>query len=74
MEEKLAQIFVAQLNVSEAEAKEDLKMDQIDAWNSLSHMNLIVAIEDVFKIELTGDDIAGMTTFSAIKKVTEKYL
>jgi acyl carrier protein len=37
-------------------------------------MNLIVAIEDVFKIELTGDDIAGMTTFSAIKKVTEKYL
>ena len=74
MEEKLAQIFVAQLNVSEAEAKEDLKMDQIDAWNSLSHMNLIVAIEDVFKIELTGDDIAEMTTFSVIKKVTEKYL
>jgi acyl carrier protein len=74
MEEKLAQIFVAQLNVSEAEAKEDLKMDQIDAWNSLSHMNLIVAIEDVFKIELTGDDIAEMTTFNAIKKVIEKYL
>lgn len=74
MEEKLAQIFVAQLNVSEAEAKEDLKMDQIDAWNSLSHMNLIVAIEDAFKIELTGDDIAEMTTFNAIKKVIEKYL
>jgi acyl carrier protein len=74
MEEKLAQIFVAQLNVSEAEAKEDLKMDQIDAWNSLSHMNLIVAIEDDFKIELTGDDIAEMTSFGAIKKVTEKYL
>lgn len=74
MEEKLAQIFIAQLNVSESDTKEDKKMEQVDSWNSLSHMNLIVAIEDEFKIELSGDHIAEMTSFEAIKKVIKSYL
>jgi acyl carrier protein len=37
-------------------------------------MDLIVAIEDEYKIQLTGDDIAEMITFNAIREILKKYV
>ena len=49
-------------------------MDDVANWDSLTHMNLIVAIEDEFGIEISGDDIAEMTSFESIKKIVAKYI
>jgi acyl carrier protein len=49
-------------------------MSDVANWDSLTHMNLIVNIEEEFKIELTGDEIAEMTTFEQIKEVIQKHL
>jgi acyl carrier protein len=37
-------------------------------------MNLIVSIEDEFKIELSGDEIAEMVTFNQIREIIQKHL
>ena len=49
-------------------------MDDVTIWDSLTHMNLIVAIEGELGIELSGDDIAEMTSFNAIRTAVAKYL
>lgn len=72
--EKVDQLLITVLKVSEEQASEDLGMDDVNNWDSLSHMNLIVAIEDELKIELSGDDIAEMTTFNAIRKIVAKHI
>jgi len=56
------------------EVQENLEMKDVESWDSLSHMNLIVLIEEEFKIELSGDDIAEMVTFDAIRNILNKYI
>ncbi|MCB9188192.1 MAG: acyl carrier protein [Flavobacteriales bacterium] len=74
MEEKINQVLVSTLKVTTEQAGQDLTMDDVNNWDSLTHMNLIVAIEDEFGIEMSGDDIAEMISFDAIKKTVAKYL
>ena len=49
-------------------------MKDIARWDSITHMDLIVTIEDEFKIQLNGDDIAEMITFDAIRQIVHKYI
>jgi acyl carrier protein len=48
-------------------------MDDVRNWDSLSHMNLIVTIENDFGIELSGDDIAEMITFDKIREILKRH-
>ncbi len=72
--EKINQLLAETLKISAEQANENLEMDDVSTWDSLTHMNLIVAIEDEFKIELSGDDIAEMISFDAIRSTVAKYL
>lgn len=72
--EKVNEILATTLKVSLDDAAKNLTMDDVSNWDSLTHMNLIVAIEDELGIELSGDDIAEMTTFEAIRTILAKYL
>lgn len=72
--DKLNKILVENFEIPEREVLKDLAMNDISSWDSLTHMALIVAIENEFEIELTGDDIADMTSFDAIRTIVAKYI
>ena len=72
--DKINQILANTFNFSKEEVLKNLGMNDVNNWDSLSHMNLIVSIEDEFKIELTGDDISEMITFDQIRDVIQKYI
>jgi acyl carrier protein len=74
MEEKINQILADTLKVPLEKTTEDLTMDDVNNWDSLTHMNLIVAIEGELGIELSGDDIAEMISFNAIRSTVAKYV
>jgi len=46
-----------------------LQMQDADTWDSLTHMELVAAIEDTFVVELSADDIVTMTSVSHIRSV-----
>jgi acyl carrier protein len=48
---------------------DDLDMAATGTWDSLSHMQLIAGIEEEFSLELTADEIVGMTSIGAIAGV-----
>ena len=48
---------------------DDLTMKDVDAWDSLKHMELIVALEQSFEVQLSFDEIVAMQSVSAIKRV-----
>ncbi len=60
------------LRVSESRITDDLHMRDIAEWDSLKHMELIVAIEQNYRIELTGDEIADMVSLEAIKQILKQ--
>jgi acyl carrier protein len=72
--EKINSIIATALKLSPEKAAENLTMNDVSTWDSLSHMGLIVAIESEFGIEMSGDDIAEMISFDAIRAAVVKYL
>jgi len=71
--DKLNQILADTFKISIENALENSSMGDISTWDSLTHMSLIVAIEDEFGFEISGDDIAEMITFDAIRSIVTKY-
>ena len=48
---------------------DDSSQDTIELWDSLNHMNLVVALEEEFKIELDDDAIIEMLNFKLIQEI-----
>jgi len=62
-------ILVKVFGISEENISDDATMNDIPGWDSLTHMDLITAIEEGFCIELDEDEIAEMTSIGNIRKV-----
>lgn len=71
--EKLVDIFVATFGLMPAEV-EDAVFKITPAWDSVGHVNLITAIEEVFDVSLEPDDILDFKSFTVGVRLLEKYL
>lgn len=60
------------LQIPASKVTEDLAMKDVDAWDSLKHMELIVSLEQSFGIELSFDDIVAMQSVGEIKRVLKE--
>jgi acyl carrier protein len=69
IQERLTDIVVDILRVKPEEIVDSLDMDETGTWDSLSHMQLIAAVEEEFGIELTADEIVAMRSVGEIKRV-----
>jgi len=49
-------------------------MDEIPEWDSLKHIQLIIAIEEEFDIRIDFSDTLDMTSIPVIKEKILKYL
>lgn len=54
---KLIEIFIDVLDLEECELTDETSANDIEEWDSLSHIQLIVAIEKSFKIKFTSLEI-----------------
>jgi acyl carrier protein len=43
----------------------------VDGWDSVAHIQLMIAIEEEFGVQLTAAEMAAMTSVPAILKVLE---
>jgi acyl carrier protein len=48
--------------------------EEIEAWDSLAQLNLMLALEDEFTIRLAPGDIEKMSTVSAIAQLVDAKL
>lgn len=56
------------------EINPEYSMDEIPEWDSLKHVQLIIAIEDEFNISIDFADTFEMTSIPEIKNKILKYL
>lgn len=54
---KLNEIFIDVLDLDEVELTDETSANDIEEWDSLSHIQLIVAIEKAFGIKFTSLEI-----------------
>ena len=74
MEEKLKRIMSNVFQISQDEIDENTSVDTVENWDSLQHLNLILALEQGFSISLSTEDVVKMTRLEAIEEVLERYV
>lgn len=67
--EELERLLADVLRLPADAVQDELAMKDVDAWDSLTHMELIVTLESTFALDLSFDEIVAMTTVGAIKGV-----
>ena len=71
MEEKLNAVICKALRLPSAGLSDDLKLGEVPTWDSMSHMDLIVGIEEAFHVQFTGDEIADMIQIGTIRAMVK---
>ena len=70
--EKYNNAFIESFGVTEADLP-TLTYQQIEAWDSVGHMQLIAALEDAFDIMFDTDDIIDFSSYEKGKEYMKKY-
>jgi len=66
VEERLKKIMSQVFGVPVESINNDSSFDTIDDWDSITHMNLALAIEQAFDITLEPDEIIELISFELI--------
>ena len=73
IEDRIKVVMSAVFEIPVDEIKDESSSDSIASWDSLKHMNLIVALEEEFVIIFNDDEIFEMTNYPLIKNIIAKY-
>ena len=69
--ERYTKVFIDTFDISEEQAV-TLKYQDITAWDSIGHMDLIASLEDEFDILMDSNDIIDFSSFEKGKEILEK--
>jgi acyl carrier protein len=71
--EKLKKIFIKIFKIKKKNCIfEKIKANNLNKWDSIGHINLVLEIEKEFKIKLTFDEIINSSSFEKIVEILEK--
>ncbi|HIQ19314.1 MAG TPA: acyl carrier protein [Novosphingobium capsulatum] len=52
--------------------RDDMTADDVEDWTSLTHINLILAVEEAFEIKIRSNEIEKLTDVRALVDLIEK--
>ena len=66
IENRIKNVMAAVFGLTVDEIHDDASPDTIESWDSLKHMNLIIALEEEFNIVIPDDEVGNMLTFGLV--------
>lgn len=72
-EQKLKQTLAEVFGVPEESLTADSSMDNVPGWDSLKHLNLVLALEEQFQVSLTEEQSLEIISFPLIKEVLGEH-
>lgn len=70
---KYFEVFKALFEVEESELNDSFTFQNVEKWDSLTHLTLITDLEDAFDVMFETDDILHFGGFTNGMKILEKY-
>lgn len=74
MEERIRQIAASVLRVSPARLDPAASPDTIGTWDSLQHLNLVLALEETFDLRFTVEDVGRMRNLGEVVRLVRSRL
>ena len=73
-QDKLKNVVATVLNVEISRIDANASSDTIESWDSLRHMNLVLALEDEFGVSLPDEEAANATSYPLLVLVLQDLL
>ena len=72
-EDKLKQVLADVFGVDVKTINDTASVDTVAGWDSLHHLNLVLALEQQFNIVLSGEEAVQILSYPLIKIVLEEH-
>lgn len=69
---KITNVMSAVFEVPVEEINENSSSDTIDTWDSLKHLNLILALEEEFDISIPDEEVGNLFNFKLIELIVNE--
>jgi acyl carrier protein len=74
IKQKIAQVMSLVFEVPETEIDENTSADNQENWDSLRHLNLILALEEEFDILVPDEEVGNMVNYQIVYHVVKDTL
>ena len=74
MEDKIKNVMAAVFDISVDKITDKSSPDNVKSWDSLKHMNLILALEEEFSIKFSDDEIIELMNYKLINLIINEKL
>ena len=68
-EDRLSQTVAEVLGVNPYLLSEEASPSTIASWDSLGHLNLVIALEQEFEVNLSAEEVLAMRNIGSIRQV-----
>lgn len=72
MTNRIKEVFAIVFAMELEELTDDITQDEIENWDSLNHMNLIVALEEEFEVNFTDEEILEIMSLPLIIEILKE--
>ena len=72
LNERIKEIIALVLEVDPSSIDENSSSDTLPQWDSLHHMNLILALEEDFGISIPDEEVADLTSYKLIHLIVKE--
>ena len=72
--ERLKNVILNELKIPDFDMQDDTTADQVPKWDSLSHVNVIVAVEKEYNIKFKGIEILKIKNIGGLQQLVDKKL
>jgi acyl carrier protein len=72
MKNELISIMSEVFETNLKEIDGDIKQENIENWDSLSHLTLVVELEEFFSVSFEPDEISEMNSIQKIQNILQK--
>jgi len=73
-DDKLKAVMASMLDIDVSTVGPATSTDTVDQWDSVLHMNLIIALEEAFEISVPDDEVATLTSYPIVRAMVEEQL
>lgn len=74
LDNKILEVMSFVFEVPVSNLNEESSQDTIESWDSVNHLNLIVALEEEFGIEIPIEEVGNMISFKLIRLIVGELL
>lgn len=74
IDERIKDVMSGVFGVDADTLNEDSSQDNVEGWDSIKHLDLIVSLEEEFDVSIPIEEVGNLTNFKYIKLTLEELI